>query len=154
EEKLGGNERYTEYRARHLFTGKRGSVRLRIYHADPYQDEAVRQREQRLISNAFRSIADVPGHPNILNVHSFFPAEDSSYFVLVTDDAHGQVLRMHIKKPSLALTFDQKIRIIRDVLTALEHAHNHQVIHRNLTPDAIIVSTDGHARLGSFDYAR
>ena len=152
EEQLGGNERYAEYRAHHIFTGKRSSVRLRVYRADPYQDEETRKREQKVISNAFRAIGSVPGHPNILNVHNFFDSEDGSYFVLVTEDAHGYALRMHIKKPSLA--FDQKIRVIRDVLTALEHAHSYQVIHRNLTPDAIIVSADGHARLTSFEYAR
>jgi len=154
EEKLGGNEYYIEYRARHLFTGKRGTARLRVYHADPYQDEATRKHEQKLISNAYRAISDVPGHPNILNVRDFFPSEDGSYFVLVTEDVHGQALRQHIKKASLALTFDQKLRVIRDVLTALEHAHAHQVVHRNLTPDAIIVSADGQARLSSFEYAR
>jgi len=154
DEKLGGNEHYTEYRAHHLFTGKRGTARLRVYHADPYQDEATREREQKLISNAFRAIVDVPGHPNILNVRDFFDSEDGSYFVLVTEDVHGQALHQHIKKASLALTFDQKLRVIRDVLTALDHAHTYQVIHRNITPDAIIVSADGHARLSSFEYAR
>jgi serine/threonine protein kinase len=154
EEKLGGNARYTEYRARHIFTSNRGTARLRIYRADPYQDEAARQREQRIISNAFRAVVDVPGHPNILNVRDFFDSEDGSYFVLVTEDAHGEALRQHIKKPSLALTFDQKLRVIRDVLKALDHAHTYEVIHRNLTPDAIIVSANGHARLASFEYAR
>ncbi len=154
EEKLGGNARYIEYRARHIFTSQRGTARLRVYRADPYQDEAARQREQRIISNAFRAVVDVPGHPNILNVRDFFDSEDGSYFVLVTEDAHGEALRQHIKKPSLALTFDQKLRVIRDVLKALDHAHTYEVIHRNLTPDAIIVSVDGHSRLASFEYAR
>ncbi len=154
EEKLGGNARYIEYRARHIFTSNRGTARLRVYHADPYQDEAARQREQRIISNAFRAVVDVPGHPNILNVRDFFDSEDGSYFVLVTEDAHGEALRQHIKKPSLALTFDQKLRVIRDVLKALDHAHTYEVIHRNLTPDAVIVSANGHTRLASFEYAR
>ncbi len=154
EERLGGNERFTEYRARHVFAGKHGTARLRVYSVDPYQDEATRKREQKIISNAFRSIVNVPGHPNILNVRDFFDSEDGSYFVLVTEDVIGHALRQHIKKISLALTFDQKLRVIRDVLTALEHAHAYQVVHRNLTPDAIIVGADGHARLASFEYAR
>lgn len=154
EEKLGGDQFYTEYRARHTFMGKRGTARLRIYHVDPYQDVAAREREQKIISNAFRTIGQIPGHPNILNIRDFFASEDDSYFVLVTEDAQGQALRQYIKKASLALTFDQKLRIMRDVLTALQHAHSYQVIHRNLTPDAIIVSPDGHGRLSSFEYAR
>lgn len=154
EEKLGGNEHYTEYGVRHIFLGKRNTARLRVYRADPYQDEVKREREQKVISNAYRAVGTIPGHPNIVNVREFFDSEDGTYFVLVTEDAHGEALRMHIMKPALALTFDQKLRVIRDVLTALEHAHSYQVIHRNLTPDAIIVSNDGHARLASFEYAR
>src|SRR5262249_48349997 len=56
----------------------------------------------------------------------------------------------------LALTYDQKIGVIRDVLAALDHAHRSepQVIHRNLTPDAILVASSGRALLSGFDYAR
>lgn len=32
---------------------------------------------------------------------------------------------------------------MRDVLSALDHAHRHEVIHRNLTPDAILVTKGG-----------
>lgn len=154
DEKLGGNERYTEYRAHHLLANKRSTNRLRVYRADPYQDEEARKREQKLISNAFRTLVDVPGHPNILNVRDFFPAEDESYFVLVTEDAQGQMLRQYLKKATLTLTFDQKLRVIRDVLIGLAHVHAHGVVHRDLTPDAIVISADGHARLSSFEYAR
>lgn len=153
EERLGGNAQYTEYRARRLFL-KKGTARLRVYQADPYQDQAARAQEERLISNAYRAITTLPGHPNILGVREFFESEDGSYFVLVTEDIQGYALRQHIKKPTLALTFDQKLRIMRDVLTALDHAHTRQVIHRNLTPDAVLVGADGHALLSSFEYAR
>lgn len=153
EERLGGNERYTEYRARHL-PRKKSTARLRVYRANPYQDKAAREHEQKMTSNAYRSIANLPGHPHVLGVREFFEDEDGSYFVLVTEDVHGNALSMHIKKPSLALTFDQKRHVIRDVLTALEHAHTHQVIHRNLNPDTIIISADGRTLLSSFEYAR
>jgi serine/threonine protein kinase len=43
---------------------------------------------------------------------------------------------------------------MRDVLSALDHAHRHEVIHRNLTPDAILVTKGGQARVTGFDFAR
>ena len=45
EEKLGGTDRYTEYRARHTLLGAKrgGTARLRIYPVDPYRPEAERQ---------------------------------------------------------------------------------------------------------------
>lgn len=159
EEKLGGTDRYTEYRAKHTLLGARrgGTARLRVYQVDAYLPDDERQRQAKLISNAFRSLANLPGHPNILSVREFFDDEDArTWFALVTEDVAGQALRQHIKKSGLALTYDQKIAVIRDVLAALDHAHRSepQVIHRNLTPDAVLVSSSGRALLCGFDYAR
>ena len=158
EEKLGGTDRYTEYRARHTLLGARrgGAARLRVYPVDPYLPEAERGRERRRIENAFRAVAALPGHQNILTVREFFPTDAEDRLVLVTEDVPGHGLRQHMKKSALALTFDQKIAVVRDVLGALDHAHRSQpqVVHRNLTPDAVLVAATGRALLRSFDYAR
>lgn len=155
EERLGETDRYTEFRARHNFQGKSGgTVRLRVYHVDPYQPNEERARELKVISNAYRSVAELPSHPNVLAVRDFFGTEDDDRYVLVSDDLKGNALRQHISLPSLALTFDQKVRVMQDVLAGLAHAHKSQVIHRNLTPDAVLVGVDGQTRITSFDYAR
>ncbi|OFC36758.1 methylation-associated defense system protein kinase MAD6 [Acidithiobacillus caldus] len=155
EEKLGGTDRYTEYRAKHSLLGKRGGMaRLRVYQTDPYQDEATRKEEFKKISNAYRAVAHMPTHANVLAVKDLFVSDDEDKVVLVTEDLPGQPLRLHINKASLALTFDQKLQVMRDVLSALDHTHRHEVIHRNLTPDAILVTKGGQARVTGFDYAR
>ena len=155
EEKLGGTDRYTEYRAKHNLLGKSGGhARLRVYQADPYQDEEARKAEFKKISNAYRAVAHMPTQANVLAVKDLFVTDDEHKVVLVTEDLPGQALRLHINKPSLALTFDQKLQVMRDVLSALDHAHRHEVIHRNLTPDAILVTKGGQARVTGFDYAR
>ncbi|QKX16917.1 protein kinase [Microbulbifer sp. YPW1] len=155
EEKLGGTDRYTEYRAKHNLLGKSGGLaRLRVYQADPYQDEGTREEEFKKISNAYRAVAHMPAHANVLSVKDLFVSDDEDKVVLVTEDLPGQPLRLHINKASLALTFDQKLQLMRDVLAALDHAHRNEVIHRNLTPDAILVTKGGHGRVTDFDYAR
>jgi len=155
EEKLGGTDRYTEYRAKHNLLGKSGGLaRLRVYQADPYQDETARKEEFKKISNAYRAVAHMPTHANVLAVKDLFVNEDEDKVVLVTEDLPGQALRLHINKPSMALTFDQKLQVMRDVLSALDHAHRHEVIHRNLNPDAILVTKGGQARVTGFDFAR
>ena len=155
EEKLGGTDRYTEYRAKHNLLGKSGGMaRLRVYQADPYQDEAARKDEFKKISNAYRAVAHMPTHASVLAVKDLFVTDDEDKVVLVTEDLPGQALRLHINKSSLALTFDQKLQVMRDVLSALDHAHRHEVIHRNLTPDAILVTKGGQSRVTGFDFAR
>jgi serine/threonine protein kinase len=155
EERLGGDNRYTEYRARNTFIGQgAGTVRLRVYQVDPYQDAAAQASQRKLISNAYRAIAQMPSHQNILAVRDFFGTEEEDKLILVTEDLAGNALRQHIQRSDLALTFDQKLGIMRDVLTALDHAHRHSVVHRSISPDSILVGNDGHARLAAFDYAR
>lgn len=155
EEKLGGTDRYTEYRAKHTFHGRGVAMaRLRVYQADPYQDDAARKEEFKKISNAYRAVAHMPTHANVLAVKDLFVNDDEDKVVLVTEDLPGQALRLHINKASLALTFDQRLQVMRDVLSALDHAHRHEVIHRNLTPDAILVTKGGQSRVTGFDFAR
>ena len=155
EEKLGGTDRYSEYRAKHNLLGKSGgNVRLRVYHADPYQEEETRKAEFKKISNAYQAVAHMPTQANVLAVKDLFITDDEHKVVLVTEDLPGQALRLHINKSSLALTFDQKLQVMRDVLSALDHSHRHEVIHRNLNPDAILVTMGGQARVTGFDYAR
>ena len=129
-------------------------ARLRVYQADPYQDVAAQEAERKRISNAFRAVAHMPVHPNVLTVREFFETEEKDKYILVTEDIPGQALRLHLHKASQALTFDQKLQVMRDVLSALDHAHRHEVIHRNLTPDAIMVTKGGQARVTGFDFAR
>jgi serine/threonine protein kinase len=155
EERLGGTDRYTEYRAKHNLLGKSGGfARLRVYKADPYQDAAARKEEFKKISNAYRAVAHMPTHANVLAVKDLFVSDEENQVVLVTEDLPGQSLRLHIKKPSMALTFDQKLQVMQDVLAALDHAHRYEVIHRNLTPDAVLVTKGGQSRVTGFDFAR
>ena len=110
--------------------------------------------QRLLISNAYRALNSMPGHPSIVGVRDFFATEGEDKYILVTEDVPGQALRVHIEKPSLALTFDQKNRIAGDLLTALGHLQAHKVVHRNISPSNILVGTDGRIRLTGFDFAR
>jgi serine/threonine protein kinase len=154
-ERLGGTDTCTEYRAVNTIAGKRGgTVLLRVYRADPYLPDAERTQQRARIANAFMALNRLPGHPCIVGARTFFPTEGEQEFVLVTEDAAGQALRLHIDKPALALTLDQKLRVSRELLEALAFCHEHEVVHRNLTPGTILLGTDGHIRLTGFDHAR
>lgn len=151
-EKLGAAQAYTEFRAENAFAG--GAARLRVYHADPYQPEELRKAEANRIANAYQALSKLPLHPNIIAARDFFPTDDDKSFVLVLDDAPGQALTVHMAQPQLALTLDQKWRVAKDLLAALTHAHQFGVVHRNLTPGAILIGQDGTTRITDFDFAK
>lgn len=155
DEQLGGTDAYTEYRAYNGFAGKRsGQVLLRAYKADPYLPDEARAQQRARIANAYNALNSMPGHPGIVGVRDFFGTEHEDRYVLVTEDVAGQALQLHIDKPNLALTLDQKLRVAGDLLHALDHAHQHEVVHRNLTPSTMLLGRDGRLRVVGFDFAR
>ncbi len=153
-EKLGSTDSYIEYRAFNAFVGQKASVLVRAYQADPYKAPEEREKQRLLISNAYRALSSMPGHPSIVGVRDFFPSEAEDKYFLVTEDVPGQALRVHVEKPTLALTFDQKMRIAGDLLDALLHLQAHKVVHRNISPSNILIGTDGRIRLAGFEFAR
>jgi len=153
-EKLGGTDSYVEFRAFNVYAGQRATALVRAYQADPYKPPEEREKQRRLISNAYRALSSMPGHPSIVSVRDFFPSEAEDKYFLVTEDVLGQALRVHIEKPTLALTLDQKMRIADDLINALRHIEAHKIVHRNISPSNILVGSDGRIRLTGFDFAR
>lgn len=155
EEKLSSNElqQYTEYLAKKTTIGMSGlTARLRVYKVDPLLEPLERKEQYRLISTAMLALSQLPSHQNILKIQDCFESPEHNSLVMVTEDVKGQVLSQHIKKQSLS--WKRKISIIKNVLRGLQHIHEHEIIHRNITPDTILVTSTGQARLIGFDYAR
>lgn len=147
DEQLGGDSKVTEYRAFNATLPGSETVLLRVYQADPLADNESRAAERRRIANAYQTLAQIPPHPCVVRSRDFFAIDDESRFVLVLDDVHGQALH-------LSLGQGARLGVIQDLLRGLAHAHANGVIHRALTPAAVLVTDDGHAVLTGFDYAK
>jgi serine/threonine protein kinase len=154
-DQLQVNERFTEYRAFNSTAGKKGgTVLARAYIADPYLPEEERSQQKRLLENAYRALMSMPAHTAIIGAKDFFATEAQDQFILITDDIPGDTLSNHLSDSSKTLTLDQKKRVVRDLLSALVHLHTHDVVHRNITPEHLLMGMDGQPRLMDFDYAR
>ncbi|MGP4097184.1 methylation-associated defense system protein kinase MAD6 [Nonomuraea sp. KM90] len=153
-ERLGGTDEVTEYRAVNATTRSGDKVRLRVYRADPFLPEAQRAAERLAIANAYEVLTQMPPHECVVGRRDFFAIEDESQFVLVLEDVPGKALRVFPVNHRSALTADAKLRVIGDLLRGLAHAHAYRVIHRALSPDAVLVTGASKALLTGFDYAR
>lgn len=153
-ESLGETEEVTEYRARNADAPGASSVLLRVYHADPFQDADVRARERIALANAYDMLVRLPTDECVVRGLDFFGSEDESQFVLVLEDVRASALLLHLTDPQLALAMDGKLRVIRDMLRGLAHAHRNRVLHRALSPTTVLVTGTGGAMLTGFDYAR
>lgn len=152
----GIENEYTDYRVYNTFIGpEAGTALLRAYKADPYlTDPQAKATQKALINNACKALNRLSIHPNIVGVKTFFPNELEDTYCLVTYDIPGNALKVHLENSAQALTYDQKVKVSHDVLSALSYAHENEVVHRNLNPNAILVGTDGQTYLTEFDYAR
>lgn len=154
EERLTGNDFYTEYRARNTYADSPERVLVRVYRADPYLPADERKTQQERIANAYTALSRLAPHPGVPQARDFFLTDSGDAYVLVLNDSKGTSLRVHLTKPGLQLTMDQKLRVARDVLAALTHCHASGVLHRAVSPATLVVGIDGQTRLVDFDFAR
>jgi serine/threonine protein kinase len=153
-ESLGETEEVSEYRARNADVPGTSSVLLRVYHADPYQPADVRAAARVALANAYNMLLRLPSDSCIVACRDFFPNEDESQYILVLEDVLAGALLLHLTDPQLALSMDAKLRVIRDMVHGLAHAHASKVLHRALSPATVLVAQTGAGLLTGFDYAR
>lgn len=153
-ESLGETDEVTEYRARNVDAPGASAVLLRVYHADPYQPADLRAAERIALANAYSMLLRLPSDPCVVACRDFFPNEDESQYVLVLEDVRAGALLPHLTDPQLALSMDAKLRVIKDMLHGLAHAHANRVLHRALSPTTVLVTPGGGGMLTGFDYAR
>lgn len=90
-------------------------------------------------------------HPNIVNVYDVGREGDVHYLVMEYVD--GEDLKTVIKREG-TLAPHRVVAVARQVCDALEHAHYHRIIHRDVKPHNILITRDGQAKLADFGIAR
>lgn len=81
------------------------------------------------------------------------PARCDDYF-LVLEYVDGQSLAGMIDAAAGPLPEKRALQLIREVLAALNCAHEHGILHRDVEPPNVLVDQDGRARLTDFGIAR
>ena len=95
-------------------------------------------------------IAAQLNHPHILMLIDSGEVNDSLYYVMPYVD--GESLRDRLVRER-ELPIPDAVRILRDVVDALAMAHSHDVIHRDIKPDNVMLS-GRHALVADFGVAK
>src|SRR5579863_3799893 len=93
------------------------------------------------------------GHPNVVGVYSL--NSDRANVYMLMEYLEGKTLDALIDEDfGRGMPFDRAWPIIQDVGAALAFAHDRSVIHSDLKPSNIFVTTSGRAKLVDFGIAR
>src|SRR2546422_3659497 len=97
-----------------------------------------------------RALADALQHPHIVPLLHAGQVEEVLYYTMPLIE--GESLRAKLAREG-ALPIADTVRILRDVVDALAYAHRHDVAHRDIKPDNVLV-TDHHAVVTDFGVAK
>ncbi|MCH7490159.1 MAG: protein kinase [Gemmatimonadetes bacterium] len=89
-------------------------------------------------------------HPHIVPLLTAGSQDDLLYYVMPFIE--GESLRAKLVREG-ELPVNETLRILRDVLDALSHAHQHNVVHRDIKPDNVLLSGK-HAVVTDFGVAK
>ena len=111
-------------------------------------------RDDKTFIRKFRSEAQAAAgltHPNIVSV--FDVGDDEGVYYIVMELIEGITLKDYISKKG-KLSIKEATSIAIQVSMGLEAAHNHGIVHRDVKPQNIIISTDGKVKVTDFGIAR
>ena len=131
------------YAARDTTLGRRVALKL-INEALAHDAEA----RARILVEA-RAMARL-GHPHIATLYS--AGEHAGRPYLVLELLEGETLRQRLERGPLALP--ELLEIGRAIAEALAAAHEHQVLHRDLKPQNVVLGRDGRVRVLDFGLAK
>jgi non-specific serine/threonine protein kinase/serine/threonine-protein kinase len=90
-------------------------------------------------------------HPNIARLIDGGATEDGLPY-LIMDLVDGQPLDRYCEERQLPIR--DRLKLFRDVCSAVSYAHQHLVVHRDLKPSNILVTPDGTVKLLDFGIAK
>lgn len=111
-------------------------------------------REDKTFIAKFRTEAQAAAglsHPNVVNV--FDVGEDRGVYYIVMELVEGITLKDYINRKG-KLSVKEATSIAIQVSLGLEAAHNRGIVHRDVKPQNIIISTDGKVKLSDFGIAK
>ncbi len=94
------------------------------------------------------------GHPNIVQIYDFGEAGGGYYFITMEYLCGGNLTDEIYTHKRKFLSFNEVLRIIHDIASAIAYAHKKGVVHRDLKPDNILLGDNRELKIADFGLAR
>jgi serine/threonine-protein kinase len=143
-ERIGGGGMAIVYRGRDILLNR--MVAVKVLRQQFVHDEEFIKRFRRE-AQAAASLS----HPNVVSVYDV--GQEGDIHFIVMEYIEGINLNDKIKS-SAPLEIDEAVHIASQICDALDHAHHHQVIHRDIKPHNILIGHNGRIKVTDFGIAR
>ena len=131
------------YRVRDLHLER--DVALKVLHPSLTQDPEVVERFRREAQ-----LAAGLSHPNIVNIYDIAGRFGLLWYTMELIDGPSLAQLVERNGP---LPLDQVLRMLREALSALAHAHGSGLVHRDIKPENILIDPTGSVQITDFGLA-
>jgi eukaryotic-like serine/threonine-protein kinase len=121
-------------------------VAIKLMHREIASDSDQLERFRR----EARAVARL-SHPHIVGVID--AGEDESRPYIVFEYVEGETLKERIRRMG-RLPIDEAIAYTIEIARALGCAHSHQIVHRDIKPQNVLIDAEGSAKVTDFGIAR
>ena len=139
------------YRGRHrsetMAARQGGDVAVKVMHPQFAKNTEYRDRFEREASLGLRL-----DHARIVKVHDL--VVDSGNLALVMDLVEGRPLSDLTGEAEGSIPWDRAWPMFQKLLVAVGHAHDQEIVHRDIKPDNILVTADGEPHVIDFGIAK
>ncbi len=99
-----------------------------------------------------RTLAKLRSQHHIVQVYNFFSENNTAYIVM--EYIEGITLQEHIRHKGGKLTVEETFSIMQPIFRVMEQVHEAGMIHRDISPDNIMIQKSGSVRILDFGTAR
>src|SRR5690625_4088486 len=89
-------------------------------------------------------------HPNIVNIYDV--GEEEHILYMVMEYVEGLTLKEYIQQNS-PIDIEETITIMKQITSAISHAHANNLIHRDIKPQNILINPNGQVKVTDFGIA-
>ncbi|MDP4197310.1 MAG: protein kinase, partial [Bacteroidota bacterium] len=90
--------------------------------------------------------------PGIVSIKDFFQENGTAY--LVMEYVEGETLKQHLSRVGGKVPATEIFELMKPLMNSLIDVHNTGIIHRDISPDNIIITKEGNIKLLDFGAAR
>ena len=121
-----------------------------ITRCENVSDSVFEKNRERFLREA-QSLAKLSNVPEVVRVQNFFAENGTAYIIM--EFLQGQTLKDYVKQYG-ALSAEWVLNTLRPVMQGLQRVHEAGIVHRDISPDNIMVLPGGTVKLLDFGAVR